>query len=59
VNDEGTTTLGTTGRGALTVTVTTDAGLAVRLITAHLKSKQLTFAGGRFFPHNEDERAPA
>lgn len=45
------------GRGALAVTVTTDAGVPVRLITAHLKSKLLTYPGGRFFPHNEDERA--
>jgi endonuclease/exonuclease/phosphatase family metal-dependent hydrolase len=56
VDDDG-TTLATMGRGGLAVTVITDAGLTVRLITAHLKSKLLTFPGGRFFPHNENERA--
>jgi endonuclease/exonuclease/phosphatase family metal-dependent hydrolase len=44
------------GRGALRVRVTKD-GLTVDLITAHLKSKLLTFPGGRFTPHNEGERA--
>jgi hypothetical protein len=44
------------GRGALRVRVTKD-GLTVDLITAHLKSKLLTFPGGRFFPRNEGERA--
>ena len=56
VDDDG-TTLATMGRGGLAVTVTTDADLTVRPITAHLKSKLLTYPGGRFFPHNEDERA--
>jgi endonuclease/exonuclease/phosphatase family metal-dependent hydrolase len=45
------------GRGAVAVTVTSDAGTPVRLITTHLKSKLLTFPGGRFTPHDEDERA--
>jgi endonuclease/exonuclease/phosphatase family metal-dependent hydrolase len=44
------------GRGALRVRVTKD-DLTVDLITAHLKSKLLTFPGGRFFPRNEEERA--
>jgi endonuclease/exonuclease/phosphatase family metal-dependent hydrolase len=44
------------GRGALRVRVTKD-GLTVDLITAHLKSKLLTFPGGRFSPRNEGERA--
>ena len=56
VDDAG-TTLGTMGRGALAVTITTESGVPVRLITTHLKSKLLTYPGGRFFPHNEDERA--
>jgi hypothetical protein len=56
VDDQG-TTLGQMGRGAVAITVTTDAGTPVRLITTHLKSKLLTFPGGRFNPHDEDERA--
>ena len=44
------------GRGALRVRVTKD-DLTVDLITAHLKSKLLTFPGGRFTPRNEGERA--
>lgn len=44
------------GRGALRVRVTKD-DLTVDLITAHLKSKLLTFPGGRFVPGNEGERA--
>jgi hypothetical protein len=38
VDDSG-TTLGQMGRGALAITVTSDNGIAVRLITTHLKSK--------------------
>jgi endonuclease/exonuclease/phosphatase family metal-dependent hydrolase len=45
------------GRGAVAITVTTDAGRPVRLVTAHLKSKLLTFPGGRFNPRDEGERA--
>jgi hypothetical protein len=44
------------GRGALRVRVTAD-GRDVDLITAHLKSKLLTFPGERFEPRDEDERA--
>jgi hypothetical protein len=43
------------GRGALQVTVRAN-NRDVYLITAHLKSKLLTFPGG-FTPHDEDERA--
>lgn len=32
-------------------------GTAVTLVTCHLKSKLLTYPGGRFSPRNEDERA--
>jgi endonuclease/exonuclease/phosphatase family metal-dependent hydrolase len=44
------------GRGALQVTVTAD-GADVTVVTAHLKSKLLTFPGGRFQPRDEGERA--
>jgi hypothetical protein len=45
-----------TGRGVLAVTVE-QGGSDVRLVTAHLKSKLLTFPGGRFQTNDEDERA--
>lgn len=49
------------GRGALSVVLQPENGWSVRLVTAHLKSKLLTFprAGGRvsFSTENEDERA--
>jgi len=44
------------GRGALQVTVRAN-NRDVHIITAHLKSKLLTFPDGRFTPRNEDERA--
>lgn len=44
------------GRGALQVTVSAD-GHTVTVLTAHLKSKLLTFPGGRFQPRDEGERA--
>ena len=44
------------GRGALQVTVRANRR-DVKLVTCHLKSKLLSFPGGRFFPLNEDERA--
>lgn len=48
------------GRGALQVVVTV-AGVRIRLINVHLKSKLLTFprpgGGTAFAPQNEDERA--
>jgi hypothetical protein len=43
------------GRGGLQVTVTAD-GHDLTIITAHLKSKLLTFPNDRFQPHDEDER---
>ena len=49
-------TLDHLGRGALQATVTTD-GRDVVVITAHLKSKLLTFGPNRFSPHDEGERA--
>jgi endonuclease/exonuclease/phosphatase family metal-dependent hydrolase len=49
--------LGVMGRGAVAITVLSDSGDPVRLVTAHLKSKLLTFPGGRFEPRDEDERA--
>jgi hypothetical protein len=55
VDDDG-GTLDEMGRGALRVRVTAD-GRDVDLITAHLKSKLLTFPGERFEPRDEDERA--
>src|SRR3954463_2569436 len=44
VADDG-TTLTQLGRGALAVTYTTAAGTTVRAVTAHLKSKLLSFPG--------------
>lgn len=48
-------------RGALRVQVEPEAGFVVNLITAHLKSKLLTFPSGsgnaRFSPEDENERA--
>ncbi|WP_412734691.1 endonuclease/exonuclease/phosphatase family protein [Krasilnikovia sp. MM14-A1259] len=55
-DDQG-ATLGHMGRGAVAISVTADTGVPVRLITTHLKSKLLTFPGGRFNPRDEDERA--
>jgi endonuclease/exonuclease/phosphatase family metal-dependent hydrolase len=44
------------GRGALKASVTV-AGMTIDLVTAHLKSKLLHFAGNRFAPRDEGERA--
>jgi hypothetical protein len=44
------------GRGALKVRVRMDSR-TVDLVTCHLKSKLLTYPGGRFQPRDEDERA--
>jgi hypothetical protein len=49
VDDHG-NTIAEMGRGALAITVPADSGAGVRLITTHLKSKLLTFPGGRFNP---------
>lgn len=44
------------GRGALAVSITVD-NQTIRLVTAHLKSKLISYPGGRFQPKTEDERA--
>lgn len=44
------------GRGALLVTVEADEG-PLHVLTAHLKSKLLSYPGGRFSPRDEHERA--
>jgi len=56
VDDDG-TTITLLGRGALAVTYTTAAGTPVRALTAHLKSKLLSFPGHRFDTADEAERA--
>lgn len=56
VDDTG-ATLGVMGRGAVAITLQSDSGTPIRLVTTHLKSKLLTFPGGRFQPHDEGERA--
>ncbi|RYU09517.1 endonuclease/exonuclease/phosphatase family protein [Nocardioides iriomotensis] len=60
VDDDG-TTLAELGRPALRVRVgvpdPVGAVTAVDLVSVHLKSKLLTFPGGRFSPRDEDERA--
>ncbi|MET0741468.1 MAG: endonuclease/exonuclease/phosphatase family protein [Candidatus Nanopelagicales bacterium] len=43
-------------RGALATTVAASSG-PLTLVACHLKSKLLTFPGGRFSPRSEDERA--
>jgi endonuclease/exonuclease/phosphatase family metal-dependent hydrolase len=45
------------GRGVLKIEVEPLAGVRIRFITAHLKSKLITYPGGRFAPKSEDERA--
>ena len=55
VDDDGETT-DSMGRPALRARVETD-GLALDLVSCHLKSKLLTFPGGRFDPRDEGERA--
>lgn len=55
-NDHG-GTVAEMGRGALKVSVAPSGG-EIRLVVAHLKSKLVTYPGGRFNPHDEDERAP-
>ncbi|TDW98552.1 endonuclease/exonuclease/phosphatase family protein [Kribbella sp. VKM Ac-2566] len=56
VDDHG-TAMTQLGRGALAVTYTTPAGATIRALTAHLKSKLLTFPGHRFDTKDETERA--
>lgn len=55
VDDSG-TTIAHLGRAALSARVDID-GVALTIVSAHLKSKLLSFPGGRFAPHDEDERA--
>jgi endonuclease/exonuclease/phosphatase family metal-dependent hydrolase len=55
-NDVG-RTISAMGRGALAINIISDSGKTIRLVTTHLKSKLLTFPGGRFNPHDETERA--
>jgi len=55
VDDQG-TTMNEMGRGALRIRVRAD-GRDVDLVGCHLKSKLLTFPGGRFNPRDEGERA--
>ncbi|MFC7496773.1 MULTISPECIES: endonuclease/exonuclease/phosphatase family protein [unclassified Nocardioides] len=55
VNDSG-RTLTTLGRPGLHATIEDD-GRTVHVISVHLKSKLLTFTGGRFSTKDEDERA--
>ncbi len=45
------------GRGVLKIEVEPTAGVHIRVITLHLKSKLITYPGGRFAPKSEDERA--
>jgi endonuclease/exonuclease/phosphatase family metal-dependent hydrolase len=54
-NDSG-GTITEMGRGALKVSISLDNS-EIRLIVAHLKSKLVTYPGGKFSPANEDERA--
>lgn len=56
VDDDG-TTITRLGRGGLAVTYTTPGGVELRALTVHLKSKLLSFPGGRFDTSDEDERA--
>lgn len=55
VNDDG-KTIDRMGRAALKVRVSAD-GLDITVVSCHLKSKLLTYPGGRFSPRDEDERA--
>jgi endonuclease/exonuclease/phosphatase family metal-dependent hydrolase len=48
--------MATVGRGVLHGSIRRN-NRRLHLVTAHLKSKLLTFPGGRFQPHDEDERA--
>lgn len=57
VDDAG-TTVDRMGRGALRVRVEAGTG-PLDVVTAHLKSKLLSYPGGRFSPRDEGERARA
>jgi predicted extracellular nuclease len=54
--DSGPDLIATMGRGALHASFEL-SGTTVELVTAHLKSKLLTYPGGRFSPTDEDQRA--
>ena len=56
VDDDG-TAITQLGRGALAVTCTTATGVHVRALTVHMKSKLLSFPGGRFNTNDERKRA--
>jgi endonuclease/exonuclease/phosphatase family metal-dependent hydrolase len=45
------------GRGALETVLTLESDRSLRVVTAHLKSKILSFPGNRPYPLDEDERA--
>lgn len=49
-------TMNQLGRSALQIGVRS-GGRTVRIVNCHLKSKLLSYPGGRFFPRTEDERA--
>jgi endonuclease/exonuclease/phosphatase family metal-dependent hydrolase len=49
--------VGSLGRGALHAVLRLPANRRLRIVTAHLKSKLLSFPGGRRFPISEHERA--
>jgi hypothetical protein len=57
VADKPATPSGELGRGVLAVTVEPAPGFVLTLLTCHLKSKLLTFPGGRFNARDEGERA--
>ena len=54
--DDDRTTINALGRPALRTRVRV-GGRTIDVVSAHLKSKLLTFPGGRFHPRDEDERA--
>ncbi len=54
--DDKKTMINRVGRGSLAVSIKSE-GKTIRLVTSHLKSKLITYPGGRFAPHDEDERA--
>ncbi|MGO3151985.1 MAG: endonuclease/exonuclease/phosphatase family protein [Galactobacter sp.] len=55
--DDAGTALTAMGRGALHTRVTTPSNVAVDVVSVHLKSKLITYPGGRFTPRDEAERA--
>ncbi len=55
--DDTATAINQMGRPALRVQVRTTGGSSVDLVSCHLKSKLLTFPGGRFSTRDEGERA--